>query len=217
MVGGEPTAAVKSPHIQRPKVSCATTLRTPAIRSWRRSINADIVVNMNIENSLSGYVCPARARCARIQMNVSAICHNALPPNITPSSSPGTRSTSTLYDCWRSIKFPFFLPTNGTITCTLPLWAPSRPPTSKSKNPPLVRDGPLKWPHQRVGVRNPNSKGHTKAWENFAQCARHVPGALTYSLCPQDSRQFRRHGRTCPSMAYRPPPQDIIQWLVAPP
>ena len=25
------------------------------------------------------------------------------------------------YDCWRSIKFLFFRPTNGTITCTLPL------------------------------------------------------------------------------------------------
>ena len=38
------------------------------------------------------------ARCApSIQMNVPAIYHNALPPNITPSSSPGTLSTSTLY------------------------------------------------------------------------------------------------------------------------
>ena len=45
----------------------------------------------------------------------------SLPLNITPSSSPGTLSTSTLYDCWRSIKFPFFHPTNGTIICTLPL------------------------------------------------------------------------------------------------
>ena len=51
----------------------------------------------------------------------------------------------------------------------------------KIKNPPFVRDGPLKWPHRRVGVLNPNSMGHTKAWENFAQRARHVPGALTYS------------------------------------
>ena len=56
-----------------------------------------------------------------IQMNVPAIDHNALPPDITPSSSPGTLSTSTLYDCWRSNNFPFFRPTNGTITCTLPL------------------------------------------------------------------------------------------------
>ena len=51
-----------------------------------------------------GYVCPARARrmpgAPSIQMNVPAICHNALAPNITPSSSPGTLSTSTLYDCW---------------------------------------------------------------------------------------------------------------------
>ena len=82
---------------------------------------------------------------------------------------------------WQSNNFPFFRPTNGTITCTLPLWAPSWPPTSKSKNPPLVHNGPLKWPHQSVGVLNPNSSGHTKAWENFA---RRVPDALTYSLYP---------------------------------
>ena len=56
-----------------------------------------------------------------IQMNVPAIYHNALPPNSTPSSSAGTLSTSTLYDCWRSNVFPFFRPTNGTITCTPPL------------------------------------------------------------------------------------------------
>ena len=117
-----------------------------------------------------------------IQMNVPAIYHNALPPNITPSSSLGTLSTSTLYDCWQSNSFPFFRPTNGTITCTLPLWAPSWPPTSKSKNPPHVRDGPLKWPHQRVGVLNTNLRGHTKVWENFARRARRVPGAPTYSL-----------------------------------
>ena len=104
---------------------------------------------------------PVRARRSvpGIQMNVPAIYHNALPPNITPSSSPGTLSTSTWYDCWRSIS-------------TLPLWAPSWPPTSKSKNPPLVCDGPLKWPHRRVGVLNPNSRGHTKARENFARRAR---------------------------------------------
>ena len=46
----------------------------------------------------------------RIQMNVPAIHHNALPANITLPSSPGTLSTSTLYDCWRSIRFPFFRP-----------------------------------------------------------------------------------------------------------
>ena len=46
-----------------------------------------------------------------MQMNVPGIYHNALPPNITPSSSPGTLSTTTLYDCWGSIKFPFFRPT----------------------------------------------------------------------------------------------------------
>ena len=37
-----------------------------------------------------------------IQMISLAIYHNALPPNITPSSSPGTLSTGTLYDCWQS-------------------------------------------------------------------------------------------------------------------
>ena len=57
-----------------------------------------------------------------IQMNVLAIYHNALPPNITPSSSPGNLSTSTLYDCWRSTKSPFFHPTNGTTIYTLPLY-----------------------------------------------------------------------------------------------
>ena len=82
-----------------------------------------------------------------IQMSVPAVYHNALPPNIPPSSRPRTLSTSTLYDCWRSITSPFFRPTTGMITCTLPLQALSWPPTSKSKNPPLVRDGPLKWPH----------------------------------------------------------------------
>ena len=56
-----------------------------------------------------------------IQMNVPAVYHNALPPNITPFSSPGTLSTSTLCDCWRSTKFPFFRPTNGMFTYTLPL------------------------------------------------------------------------------------------------
>ena len=56
-----------------------------------------------------------------IQMNVPAIYHNAFPTNIPPSSSPGTLSTSTLYDCWRSIKLPLFRPTKGTIICTLPL------------------------------------------------------------------------------------------------
>ena len=108
-----------------------------------------------------------------------AIYHNRLTPNITPSSSPGTLSTGTLHDCWQSNNFPFFRPTNGTTTCTLLLLAPSWPPTSKSKNPPLVRDGPLKWPHRRVGVLYPNSRGHTKASENFARRARRVPGALT--------------------------------------
>ena len=33
-----------------------------------------------------------------------------------------------------------------------------------------------------MGVLNPNVRGHTKAWENFAWRARRVPGALTYSL-----------------------------------
>ena len=56
-----------------------------------------------------------------IQMNVPAIYHNALPPNITTSSSSGTPSTSKLYDCWQSNNFPFFRPTNGMIRCTLPL------------------------------------------------------------------------------------------------
>ena len=36
-----------------------------------------------------------------IQMTVPTVYYNALPPNITRSSSPGTLSTSTLYDCWQ--------------------------------------------------------------------------------------------------------------------
>ena len=60
-------------------------------------------------------------RAPSIQRNVPAIYQNALPPNMTPSSSSGTLSISTLYDCWQSNNFPFFRPTNGTITCTLPL------------------------------------------------------------------------------------------------
>ena len=46
---------------------------------------------------LRGYVCPAHTRRAPgIQINVPAIYPNALPPNITPSSSPGylTRAVS---------------------------------------------------------------------------------------------------------------------------
>ena len=39
---------------------------------------------------LGGYVCPARTRRAPgNQINVLAIYPNALPPNITPASSPG--------------------------------------------------------------------------------------------------------------------------------
>ena len=64
---------------------------------------------------------PGTPGAPSIQTNVPAIYHNALPPNITPSSSPGTLSTSTLYDCWQTNNFLFFRPTNGTITCTLPL------------------------------------------------------------------------------------------------
>ena len=116
------------------------------------------------------------ARRAQHPNECSGHLSQCFTPKHHPSSDPGTLSTSTLYDCWEANNFPFFPPTNGTITCT-----PSWPPTSKSKNLPLVRDGPLKWPHRRVGVLDPNSRGHTKAWENFARRARRVPGALTYS------------------------------------
>ena len=67
-----------------------------------------------------GYEGTFARRAPHIHMNVPAIYDNALPRNITPSSSPGTLSTSTLYDCRRSTEFPFFRPTNGAITCTLP-------------------------------------------------------------------------------------------------
>ena len=107
-----------------------------------------------------------------IQMNVLAIDHNALPPNITPSSSPGTLSTThcmTVGDRLNSHFSPNKLDDHMHPT------SPCRPhhghPTSKAKNPPLVRDGPLKWPHRRVGLLHPNLRGHTKAWENFARRA----------------------------------------------
>ena len=64
---------------------------------------------------------PGAPGAPSIQINVTAIYHNALPSNITPSSSPGALSIRTLYDRWQSNNFPFFCPTNGTITCTLPL------------------------------------------------------------------------------------------------
>ena len=82
------------------------------------SIECSLVVYMHgIEGTFARHAPGAPS----IQMNVPAIYHNALPPNITPSSSPGTLNTSTLYDCWQSNNFPFFRPTSGTITCTLPL------------------------------------------------------------------------------------------------
>ena len=121
----------------------------------------------------------ARARRAQRPNECSSHLSQWFTPNITPSSSPGTLSTGTLYDCWQSNNFPFFGPTNRKTTCTLPLLAPSWPPDSKSKNPPLVRDGPLKWPHRRVGVIYPNSRGHAKGSENFARRAN------VLSLCVQ--------------------------------
>ena len=152
-----PTSAhhIASPHLTSHDIT------SPHLTSYHHIASHRITSHRIASHHIEGTYAPG------IQMNVLfyvlvAIYHNALPPNITPSSSPGTLSTSTLYDCWQSIKFPFFRPTNGAITCTLPLWAPSWPPTSKSKNPPLVRDGPLKWPNRIAGALNPNSRGHTK-------------------------------------------------------
>ena len=45
---------------------------------------------------------------------------------------------STSYDYWQSIKFPFFRATNGTITCTLPLYF-IMPPNLRA---PLGAEGP---------------------------------------------------------------------------
>ena len=57
----------------------------------------------------------------------------------------------------------------------------------KIKESQFVHDGPLKWPRQKVGVLNPSSRGHTKAWESFARHAQHVPGALTFSPQYEDT------------------------------
>ena len=109
-------------------------------------------------------------------MNVPAIYHNTLPPNITPSSSPGTLSTSTLYDCWQSNNFPFFRPTNRSHAPY-----PCRP---HHGHLPQNQTVPL------LCVTD-HSSGHTEEWESLTstrgatpkrrKTLPGVPGALTYS------------------------------------
>ena len=114
---GSVLSATPPPHLQSSQSSEATAEGPSCPGDGLLPVPLTRCIQMH-----RGYVCPARARrMPGIQMNVAAIYHNASPPNITPSSSPETPSTSIWYDCWRSIKFPFFHSTNGTITCTLPL------------------------------------------------------------------------------------------------
>ena len=53
---------------------------------WAPTQSANIQLGMNIEGTFA-------RRAPGIQINVPAIYPNALPPNATPSSSPGTLST----------------------------------------------------------------------------------------------------------------------------
>ena len=127
-----------------------------------------------------------------IQMNVPAIYHSALPPNITSSSSPGTLSTSTLYDCWQSNKFPFFRPTNGTITRTLPLPHHSHPPQNQRIPLLCVTD---------------HSSGHTEERESLTPTRggtpkrrKTLPSALMYS---QSAHAVGFRGSICTASARR--------------
>ena len=80
----------------------------PCLRAKRNDITT-VVLYFRFQDGWSGKKEGTFARYApSIQMNVPAIYHNALPPDIAPSSGPGTLSTSTLYDCWQSNNFPFF-------------------------------------------------------------------------------------------------------------
>ena len=113
-----------------------------------------------------------------IQMNVPAIYHNVLPPNITPLLSPRHPKPITFYVYWQS--------NNSSDKWDNHMQPhPCRPhnghPPQNQRIPLLCVTEPLKWPH-RVGVLNPNSRGHTKVWENFARRTRR---ALTYSLRPK--------------------------------
>ena len=65
-----------------------------------------------------------------------------------------------------------------------------------------MRDGPLKWPHRRVGVLNPNSRGHTKKWESLARRA----NVLSQSHC-------HAHVLHPPAMSlamHVSPPQEMV-------
>ena len=90
-----------------------------------------------------------------IQINVPAIYHNALPPNTTPSSSPGTLSTSKLYDCWQSNNFPFFPQQMGPSHAPYPCRPHHGHPPQNQRIPLLcVTD---------------HSSGHTEEWESLTQ------------------------------------------------
>ena len=60
-----------------------------------------------------GYACLVHTRhmpsTPGIQMNVPTTYHNAFPQIIT-SSGPRNLSTTTFYECWRSLNFPFSSP-----------------------------------------------------------------------------------------------------------
>ena len=74
----------------------------------------------------------------------------------------------------------------------------------KIKESPLVRDGPLKWPHRRMGVLNPNLRGHTKASENFARCANVLSWFTTALLLSVMVGPGGGHEATETGLAYAP-------------
>ena len=105
---------------------------------------------IHVLDALEGVFARCLPSAASILINVPAIYPNALPQNITSSSSPGTLSTSTLYDCWRSIKSHFFAQQMGLSHAPYPC----RP---RHGHPPQ---------NQRILLlcMTDHSRGHTEAW-----------------------------------------------------
>ena len=114
-----------------------------------------------------------------IQINVPAIYHNALPPNITPSSSPGTLSASTLYDCMTGdqLNSRFFAQQMGQSPAPYPCRPHHGQPPQNQRIPLLcVTD---------------HSSGHIEEWASLTptrgatpkrgKTLPGTPGALTYS------------------------------------
>ena len=102
---------------------------------------------------LEGTVAQRTPGAPSIQINVPAIYHNALPPNITPSSSLGTPSTSTLYDCRQSNNFPFFAQQMGRSHAPCPCRPHHGHPPQNQRIPFLCMTD--------------HSNGHTEEWESL--------------------------------------------------